>query len=57
MRAPILSIVASLTLSGCLLGPNYERPAVEMPATFRFAESDAKDLVNTAWWSSSRTRR
>ncbi|MEA3124422.1 MAG: outer membrane protein multidrug efflux system [Caballeronia sp.] len=50
MRAPILSIVALLTLGGCLLGPNYERPAVETPATFRFAESDAKDLVNTAWW-------
>jgi multidrug efflux system outer membrane protein len=50
MRAPILSIVASLTLGGCLLGPNYERPAVETPATFRFAESDARDLVNTAWW-------
>jgi multidrug efflux system outer membrane protein len=42
--------VALLTLGGCLLGPNYERPVVETPATFRFAESDAKDLVNTAWW-------
>ncbi|MGV7243215.1 efflux transporter outer membrane subunit [Caballeronia sp. M23-90] len=50
MRAPILSIVASLTLGGCLLGPNYERPAVETTATFRFAQSDAKDLVDTAWW-------
>jgi multidrug efflux system outer membrane protein len=50
MRTSYLSLVALLALSGCLLGPNYERPAVDAPPTFRFAESDAKDLVNTAWW-------
>ncbi len=50
MRASALSLVALLALSGCLLGPNYERPAVDTPPAFRFAESDAKDLVNTAWW-------
>ena len=50
MRTSYLSLVALLALSGCLLGPNYERPAVDAPPAFRFAESDAKDLVNTAWW-------
>jgi len=50
MRTSNLSLVALLVLSGCLLGPNYERPAVDAPPAFRFAESDAKDLVNTAWW-------
>ena len=50
MRTSYLSLAALLALSGCLLGPNYERPAVDAPPAFRFAESDAKDLVNTAWW-------
>ncbi|MDN7180235.1 efflux transporter outer membrane subunit [Caballeronia sp. SEWSISQ10-4 2] len=50
MRTSYLSLVALLALSGCLLGPNYERPAVDAPPAFRFAESDAKALVNTAWW-------
>lgn len=50
MRTSYLSLVALLALSGCLLGPNYERPAVDAPPAFRFAEPDAKDLVNTAWW-------
>jgi multidrug efflux system outer membrane protein len=50
MRTSYLSLVALLALNGCLLGPNYERPAVDAPPAFRFAESDAKDLVNTAWW-------
>jgi multidrug efflux system outer membrane protein len=50
MRTSALSLLALLALGGCLLGPNYERPAVDAPPAFRFAESDAKDLVNTAWW-------
>jgi multidrug efflux system outer membrane protein len=40
----------ALGLSGCMLGPNYSRPAVQAPPTFRFADADAKDLANTAWW-------
>ena len=50
MRTSALSLVALLALSGCLLGPDYKRPSIDTPPTFRFAESDAKDLVNTAWW-------
>lgn len=53
MRASARSLVcllALLSLGGCLLGPNYERPAVDAPPAFRFAEADTKDLVNTAWW-------
>src|ERR1700722_12196969 len=46
----LLMLLALLALSGCLLGPDYKRPAVDTPAAFRFAESDTKDLVNTAWW-------
>ena len=54
MRTSYLPLVALLALSGCLLGPNYERPAVDAPPAFRFSESDAKDLVNTAWWEQFR---
>jgi multidrug efflux system outer membrane protein len=50
MRTSSLTLLVLLTLGGCLLGPNYQRPAVDTPPAFRFAESDAKDLVNTAWW-------
>jgi len=50
MRASALSLLMVLALSGCLLGPDYQRPVVDTPPAFRFAESDAKDLVNTAWW-------
>ncbi len=53
MRAPapssLLALVSLLALGGCLLGPNYERPAIDTPATFRFAMDDAKEIVDTVW--------
>jgi outer membrane protein, multidrug efflux system len=40
-----------LILTGCLtVGPDYQRPAVDTPATWRFEEKEARDLANTAWW-------
>jgi multidrug efflux system outer membrane protein len=50
MRRSSISLVALLALGGCLLGPNYERPAVEIPPAFRFSEADTKQLVDTQWW-------
>jgi len=40
-----------LALGGCMLGPDYQRPAVEIPATYRFAEPEAADVINTDWWN------
>ncbi|KAG8152916.1 efflux transporter outer membrane subunit [Burkholderia catarinensis] len=37
-------------LSGCLLGPDYVRPKVEVPATFRFQPAEPADVANAAWW-------
>lgn len=45
LGAPLL-----LTLSGCLLGPNYTRPAIDTPATYRFNASESVEVANTAWW-------
>jgi multidrug efflux system outer membrane protein len=39
-----------LGLSGCLLGPDYVRPAIDTPATYRFDAGEATDVANTAWW-------
>jgi multidrug efflux system outer membrane protein len=37
-------------LYGCMMGPNYQRPAVDTPQTWRFEDKEAKDVANTAWW-------
>ncbi len=39
-----------LSLSGCMVGPDYEKPEVDTPAAWRFQVVNAADTVNTAWW-------
>jgi outer membrane protein, multidrug efflux system len=39
-----------LALGGCLLGPDYVRPKVDTPPSFRFEYQDAQDVANTQWW-------
>ncbi|HPI92345.1 MAG TPA: efflux transporter outer membrane subunit [Deltaproteobacteria bacterium] len=45
----ILSVVAAV-LSGCALGPDYVRPAVETPQAWRYEAKDARDVADTLWW-------
>jgi multidrug efflux system outer membrane protein len=39
-----------LGLGGCLLGPDYVRPTVPTPATFRFEPNEAAEVANALWW-------
>src|SRR5262245_27392953 len=47
-------IAASLTLSfalfGCMVGPDYQRPQVDMPQTWRVEDKTAQAITNTSWW-------
>ncbi|TXC87457.1 efflux transporter outer membrane subunit [Paraburkholderia azotifigens] len=49
-RVLLIGPLCALTLSGCLLGPNYSRPPVDVPATYRFPDNYASDVANTEWW-------
>lgn len=42
--------LAACLVAGCTAGPAYKRPAVDVPAAFRFDARDARDTANTAWW-------
>ncbi len=35
---------------GCAVGPDYHRPSINTPTTWRFEELQAKAMANTAWW-------
>jgi multidrug efflux system outer membrane protein len=51
MRNHILFCGLLLVLTGCMtVGPDYRRPDVDVPATWRFEEKEARDLSNAAWW-------
>ena len=44
--------VAALTilLTGCMLGPDYRRPAVDVMPSYRFEDNETRDTANTDWW-------
>lgn len=46
-----LAVVAILAATGCAVGPDYKRPEVDAPATYRFEDAQARDTANTAWWT------
>jgi multidrug efflux system outer membrane protein len=50
MKKAIILLVVVLLLAGCAVGPDYKRPAVDIPQSFRFEDKEAKDLANTTWW-------
>jgi outer membrane protein, multidrug efflux system len=50
MRKFIAVPFIALILAGCMIGPDYQRPAAETPPSWRVEEKTARDLANTAWW-------
>ena len=48
---PSLAVAfAAALLAGCVMGPDYSRPAVEAPKAFIYEPKDAADTANTDWW-------
>ena len=51
MRKLSMLLAAVVALSGCMLvGPNYKRPPIDTPGSWRFEETEARDTANTMWW-------
>ena len=58
-RLGVLTAAAALTAvlaAGCMVGPNYKRPAVQTPTAFRDlstnaqAQSQAASYADLPWW-------
>jgi len=51
MRNVSLYLLTAMLLSGCFkVGPDYRKPQVETPQTWRFAEQAAQDTSHLKWW-------
>ena len=55
-RGLSLALAAALALSGCLKGPNYRRPQVDVPQVYRGPDNAPRaggleSLGNAAWWT------
>lgn len=44
----LLSLAAAL--SACSVGPDYTRPDIKAPQSWRIEEKESADVANTAWW-------
>lgn len=42
--------LAAGLLTACVVGNDYERPALDLPEKYRFDNIEAHDLANTRWW-------
>jgi len=43
-------LIAAVLLSGCVVGPDYERPEIETPEEFRHRISTGAAITNIPWW-------
>jgi len=50
MLRPLPGLVCASLLAGCMVGPDYERPAVDAPGAFRFEAKATPNLADTRWW-------
>lgn len=49
MMRPLL-LAVSMCIAGCAVGPDYERPELDMPPGWRVEAQEATQLANAAWW-------
>ncbi|MGB5064007.1 MAG: efflux transporter outer membrane subunit [Candidatus Competibacter sp.] len=54
MHKTLLAAALGVALTGCAVGPVYERPEVPIPAQWEVDLQTANDLANTAWWEQFR---
>jgi multidrug efflux system outer membrane protein len=45
-----LAITAGFALTACTVGPDYVRPAVDVPAAWRIDYPKAAEVADTQWW-------
>jgi multidrug efflux system outer membrane protein len=48
--APVLAFALVLPLAGCMLGPDYTRPAIDTPAAWRVEPKATAPTADVAWW-------
>ncbi|MEE9214637.1 MAG: TolC family protein, partial [Thermodesulfobacteriota bacterium] len=45
-----LYLAITVFLTGCMVGPDFKKPVMELPEEFRFAQQDTEEVVNLKWW-------
>jgi len=51
MRMRRASVVLLISLGGCAVGPDYERPEIDTPDDYREQIDQGATLANASWWN------
>lgn len=46
----ITALIGIVSLAGCMMGPDFQEPEIEIPYNFRFAETEPEAAANLKWW-------
>ncbi len=46
----IIVFICTFLFAGCTVGPDYVRPVVPVPASFRYEDKEIREAVNAEWW-------
>jgi len=49
-RTPAIALAAGLMAACSAVGPDYTRPALQLPAGWRMGPAEAGEISNAAWW-------
>ena len=50
MRRILIALIMVIGVAGCMVGPDYKRPLIDTPQSFRYEPKDVADTANTDWW-------
>jgi outer membrane protein, multidrug efflux system len=50
VRNCVVALLLAVPLSACMVGPDYRRPEVDVPAAWRLGATEAGEISNIAWW-------
>jgi len=45
-----LMLLLALLLTACAMGPDYTRPGISAPESFRMAAKEGESIANLPWW-------
>lgn len=49
--APLVLIILSVLIAaGCAIGPDYNRPVMDIPQAFRFDGEGSREVADSEWW-------
>ena len=50
MRRILIFTLIAACMAGCAIGPDYKRPAMDVPESYRYEPDKVAETANTLWW-------